>query len=622
MPVTKKQDKDHFSRFHQDQHLPCPASLPITGCFAGSAKAAFSLQRLPMSIKRRNDFVIRFSDSERESARTFGYLFARAVFLAGVPSSPKFISSADCRQPGLCDVRVNERAYLARNETTDMAVAFHPPVFASAYEKVAEGGYFLYNCDSPLPGECEREDIIVLPIPATTLSRKLADAPASAEGLILLGALSFFLDLEAAPLLCLCGAKDAGAAITRGRDWAKANYPVRTCQLSIEKSRSVRNGIFISGATATALGAIYAEASFLAWHDNRIFADEYTSLAHKYCGDSSCVTSLHAESGGDALGNVLGATWRGKRAFTITSSLAQMSQALGFACFAELPAVIVNVQTAPGMSRRTMQGDILTAACAARGDTRYPLLFPCNPHECFTMTAQAFNLADSLQTPVLVMSDYDLHNSISVTEPFHWNDKAGTDRGWLVNTKDLENMDTRWARYGAGERDGVCPRTLPGSHRNRGAWVASKVAHDNYGDFTEAPDNYEDNLRRLLKKWESSKPLLPVPHSAFRDPENRLGILFYGSSTHAAYEAVGRFSARDIRFNTLRIRSFPFHYELEDFIRDHRRVFLVEQNRDGQMRQLLVNELGSPAEKIELLQSYDGLPISVDFIEKQLGRVL
>ncbi len=573
-----------------------------------------------MSLKRTNDFVIRFADKDQISARIFGHIFTRAAFLSGVPATPKVITSADCRTPGLCDVRFNGRGYLGRRREWQLAVPLHPENFIDTYNGVAKGGYFLYNSNLPLPAECEREDLIVLAVPATSLC---AEPGHSDENMALAGALTFFLNLSItriAPLFTRTSATSV-RTLNAGYLWAKENYPVRTCGLSLKESRAVRDSILISGRTATALGALYGGATFVSGHDSSGLADEFREL-NRHRGETAAAVTFRADDGNEALAGVLGATWRGSRAFTVTSAPAQMGEALGFACFAELPAVVVNVQCAPGMQHRTMQADLLTAAFAARGDTRYPLLFPCNPHECFTMTALAFDLADHLQTPVLLMSDHDLHNSLAVTEPLHRNGSSAGDRGQLVTGEELDAIAGDWERYATVGKDGVCPRTLPGSHRRRGAWIAGGAAHTVRGEYSEDPDSYEETLRRLLVKWESARPLMPIPHSAFRDPENRLGILFYGTSAHASYEAVGLFSARDIRFNTLRIRSFPFHYEVEDFIKDHRRIFLVEQNRDGQMRQLLVNELGRTAEKIELIRSYDGIPISVDFVEQQLARRL
>lgn len=597
-------------------------------------------------IKNINDFVIRFANINGSGSASANNLFARAIFRSGVFISPKNIFPSNIQGlPTWYEVRVNDRGYLGRRGGYDLMVAINPKSLVQDYLNLEQDGYFLYDSDTELPKECAREDIVVLGIPLTTLCEENFTKMALRSlmrNIVYIGALTYFLDINFSILKDLIKDKFKQKkdvveqnilALAAGYNYAAEHYPQRTCRLSIEQSRVTRNSIIIDGNSATGLGALYGGATVAGWYPITPSTSVIESFA-KYCerfrmdkDGRKNVAIIQAEDELAALGIVIGAAWNGARAFTATSGpgLSLMSELLGLAYFAEIPVVLVNVQRAgpsTGMPTRSQQADLLSAAYASHGDTKHILLFPCNPVECFAMTARAFDLADRLQTPVIIMSDLDLGMNDYVCDPLVWDNCQRYDRGKILSARELEERRWQWGRYLDEDGDGICYRTYPGTHPSLGSYFTRGTSHDGYAEYSENPEVYADNMQRLQKKWDTSKTFMPDPHTAFRDPENQLGVLFYGTSAHATYEAVGRLSAKGMKMNTMRIRSFPFRQEVLDFIKDHRRLFLIEQNRDAQMKMLLANEGGITPNKLESILNYDGLPISVAFIERQLRRIL
>ncbi len=593
-------------------------------------------------IKSVNDFVVRFADSSDSDAFSAYSSFAQAVFHLGVYVSPKKILLSNIKGlPAWYEVRINDRGYLGRRGGYDFIVAVNPKTLVQDYLHLDRGGYFLYDSDQQLPAECNREDITLLGIPLTSLATdNFADIERqSINSSIYLGAIACFFDMELQTLLDSITEDSAEkpqiirqdiAAIRLGYDYARTNYPAKACLLSIAKSRATRDAVIIDGNSATGLGALYGGATVASWYPlapSTSVMESFTNYCKKF-NQNNGFASIETENELAAMGMVIGAAWNGARAFTATSGpgLSLIGEFLGFGYFAEIPVVVVDVQRSGpsnnGIPSRSQQSDILTAAYASHGDTRHLLLFPCNPTECFTMTARAFELAEHLQTPVLVMSDLDLGINSHVCDPLQWNnDQPHDHHRQTITAEQLVERRKRWGRYLAEDGDGICSRTLPGTHPLLGSYFTCDSGEESI-NYSEDPVIYEENIQRLQRKWETAKELTPEPHSAFRDPENQLGVLFFGTSTHATYEAVGRFAAKGIRMNTMRLRGFPFRQEVYNFIKDHRRIFLIEQNREAQMKTLLVKETGVTPEKIESILSYDGLPISVAFIERQLARML
>ena len=328
---------------------------------------------------------------------------------------------------------------------------------------------------------------------------------------------------------------------------------------------------------------------------------------------------IQAEDELAAIGIVIGGSWNGARSFTATSGpgISLMSELLGLAYFAEIPAVLVDVQrTGPstGMPTRTQQSDLLACAYASHGDTKNILLFPCDPKECFELGADAFDLAERLQTPVIVMSDLDLGMNDHVSAPMQWQSGRKYDRGKVLSADDLENLKEKWGRYLDVDGDGICYRTVPGSHPTKGAYFTRGTSHNQYAAYTEESSEYEANMKRLLVKWQTARTLMPSPRIKIRDPEYTIGLIFYGTSTHAAYESISRFSKNGLEINSLRVRAFPFQDEVIEFINQHKILFVIEQNRDGQLRTLLINECEIDPARLQSILNIDGLPIAASFI--------
>ncbi len=592
-------------------------------------------------IKKINDFVVRFANSSI-SGSGCNTLFTTSVFSLGVYASPKkiFLSNID-GVPTWHEVRISDRGYLGRRGGYDFMVANTPETMVQDYLNLAAGGYFLYDIEQKLPAQCDREDITLLGIPLSSLATdNFADIRLrqSITDIISVGAAASFLDIDLQVLLDSIStvfaekpeeSKQYIAAVKLGYNHVKTNFPARTCLLSIEKSRAIRDSIITDGNSATALGAFHGGATAASWHPITPATPVMESFSH-YCkkrgsDKHNTFTVIQGEDELAAMSMVLGACWNGARAFTATSGpgLSVMSELLGFAYFAEIPMVLIDVQRSgsyTGMPTRSQQSDILAAAYASHGDCCHILLFPCNPTECFTMTARAFELAERLQTPVLIMSDLDLGINTHVCDPLPLENSPQHQQ--RVTAAQLKERQKRWSRYLDENGDGACSRILPGSHPLLGNYFTCDKSQDEEINYSEKSEIYEDNIQRLQHKWETAGNLTPEPHSAFRDPENQLGVLFFGTTTHAGYEAVGRFAAKGIKMNTMRLRGFPFCQEIHDFIKDHRRIFLIEQNRNAQMKTLLVKETGVSPAKVESILNYDGLPITVAFIEKQLARML
>jgi 2-oxoglutarate/2-oxoacid ferredoxin oxidoreductase subunit alpha len=323
---------------------------------------------------------------------------------------------------------------------------------------------------------------------------------------------------------------------------------------------------------------------------------------------------------------VIGAAWNGARAFTATSGpgISLMQEFIGLAYFAEIPAVIFDIQRgspSTGMPTRTQQADLISAAYASHGDTKHVLLFPQDPNESFTFAADALDLADRLQTPVFVMMDLDIGMNDWLVPPLKWDPARRFDRGKVMGFDDLE-AGKEFGRYLDVDGDGIPYRTLPGTHPTRGAFFTRGTTKDRYARYTEEGGPYVDNMQRLLRKFETAKRLAPRPIKREAKEQTRFGAIYFGSSTLAMEEALEALEARGIHLDTLRIRAFPFHDDVADFIAGHERVFVVEQNRDGQMRTLLTTELEiDPARLVPILH-YDGTPVTARFIVKTIADLL
>jgi len=595
-----------------------------------------------------NDFVIRFANVNGSGSASANNLFAKAVFRMGVPVSPKNIFPSNIQGlPTWYEVRVNEQGCVGRRGDVDMVVAVNGQTLRQDYESLVPGGYFLYDSSKALPEDFQRDDITLIPIPLTNLCNAAFENPRMRpllKNIIYVGALAALLDMELQVLIDSLKkqfrknpklAEPNIGALELGFNYAKEHYP-ETCKLKVRRSDQVGDAIIMDGNSAAALGAIYAGATVVGWYPitpSTSVIEAFGRYAEKFRIEPETgrikAAIVQAEDELAAIGIVIGASWNGARAFTATSGpgISLMNEFLGLAYFGEIPAVLIDVQRAgpsTGMPTRTQQSDVLACAYASHGDTRHPLLFPCDPRECFEMTADAFDLAERLQTPVMVMSDLDLGMNDHFGPPLTWDPERVYDRGKVLNAEQLEALNTRWGRYKDTDGDGICYRTYPGTHPEKGVYFTRGTSRDEYSAYTEDSNAYVANMERLLLKWETAKRLLPLARIKITSPQARLGAVFYGSTAPSAYEAIDMLHQRGIDINTMRLRAFPFQQEVLDFIHNHELVFVIEQNRDGQMRTLLINEGGLPSEKLIHIGSYDGLPVAsrslVRALEEALGE--
>jgi 2-oxoglutarate ferredoxin oxidoreductase subunit alpha len=597
-------------------------------------------------IERVNDFVIRFANVNGSGSASANNLFARAIFRMGIPVSPKNIFPSNIQGlPTWYEVRVSEKGYLGRRGGTDMIVAVNGQTIVNDFKDVASGGYFLYDSTRALPDECQRDDITVFGIPLTELCNDAFENPKLRQllkNIIYVGALAYLLNIEFSVLTESIEnqfkkkpklAEPNIKALQIGLDYAKSHFP-DDCGLSLERRDITRDAILMDGNSASGLGAVYAGATVAGWYPitpstSVIEAFERYANAYRVEKESGLkkFAIVQAEDELAAIGMVIGAAWNGARSFTATSGpgISLMSEFLGLAYFSEVPVVLIDVQrTGPstGMPTRTQQSDLIACAYASHGDTRNVLLFPCDPAECFELTADAFDLAERLQTPIIVMSDLDLGMNDHMSRPLKWDDNRTYDRGKIMTGLDLENLAQKWGRYLDIDGDGICYRTIPGAHPTKGSYFTRGTSHDEYAAYTEDSGAYDRGMRRLLVKWETARSMMPEPHIKIRYQQSKVGAIFYGTTTHAAYEAINRMQEKGIPINTMRLRAFPFPQSVLDFIHQHDVVFIIEQNRDSQMRTLLMTECGFHPDKLASILDFDGMPITADFITDRLEKGL
>lgn len=598
------------------------------------------------NIECTNDFVIRFANVNGSGSASANNLFAKAVFRMGVPVSPKNIFPSNIQGlPTWYEVRINEQGYLGRHGDVDMVVAMNGQTMKKDYDGLRSGGYFLYDSSRKLSEEYGRDDVALIGIPLTKLCNDAFDNPKMRgllKNIIYVGALAFLLDMEFEVLTSSVEKQYRKKsklippnlkALELGYAYAREKYE-GVCKLAISRRDKVGDAIIIDGNAATGLGALYGGATVVGWYPitpSTSVIEYFGRYADRFRRDTETgqlkAAIVQAEDELAALGIVIGASWNGARAFTATSGpgVSLMSEFLGLAYFAEIPAVLVNVQrTGPstGMPTRTQQGDILACGYASHGDTKQVLLFPCNPKECFDMTADAFDLAERLQTPVIVMSDLDLGMNDHMSPPLAWDDSRVYDRGKVLDKDQLEELGDSWGRYLDVDGDGIGYRTYPGTHPTKGSYFTRGTSHDEYSKYTEESGAYEQNMQRLLQKWETARELVPAPEIMVDNESATVGMVYYGTSTDAALEAVDQLREQGITINTLRIKAFPFQQDVENFIRQHDLIYVVEQNRDAQMKTLLINELGLQPDQLVSVLHYDGLPITARIISSAITAIV
>jgi len=595
--------------------------------------------------KAINDFIVRFANVNGTGSASANYLFAKTIFRMGIPVTPKNIFPSNIQGlPTWYEVRVSEKGYLGRREGIDLMVCVNPQSMAQDVNNVKPGGYFMYDSTKKLPDNYLRDDIHYLGVPMMEMSNQAFSDPRKRQllkNIIYVGALSKLLNMDVEEIKKLIGEQFEGkaqlieanmVALKLGIDYVEANfeYPL---SFHLERRDLIGDKIIVDGNTACGLGAVYGGATVMAWYPitpSTSVAEAFEHYCKEYRIDPETgahkFAIIQAEDELAAMGMVIGANWNGARAFTATSGpgVSLMNEFLGLAYFAEVPAVLVDVQRAgpsTGMPTRTQQPDLLLAAYASHGDTKHVLLLPSTPRECFDMTAQSFDLAERLQTPIMVMTDLDLGMNDHISEPFHWTDERKYDRGKVLNTEELEHVG-RFGRYLDVDGDGIPYRTYPGTHPTKGSFFTRGTSKDEYAAYTEDGAAYKRNMDRLLKKWETAKKLVPLAQLYQKTKQSDVGILFFGTSQFSAEEAKDLLAEEGTFVDAIRIRAFPFGQEVVDFVESHRVIFVIEQNRDGQMRNMMIMEFGTDPSKLIPVLNYDGMPITADSIKNQITNFL
>jgi 2-oxoglutarate ferredoxin oxidoreductase subunit alpha len=590
-----------------------------------------------------NDFVIRFANVNGSGSASANEMFARAVMRMGVPVSPRNIFPSNIQGlPTWYEVRITEAGHLgARGGGVDFMVAMNPQTFDKDVAGIEPGGYLLYDSTKPLPQSKFREDINVIGVPLTAISNKEYSDPRQRQlfkNIIYLGVLSALLDMDTNVIETLIGEQYKGKdkligpnvhALHLGRDWALQNLKC-PIGLRVQKADKVGDRIFIEGNSAAALGAVYGGATVCAWYPitpSSSLAEAFSRHCAKFRVDKETGEAkyaiIQAEDELASIGMVIGASWNGARAFTSTSGpgISLMQEFCGLAYFAEVPAVIFDVQRggpSTGMPTRTQQSDLLICAYASHGDTKHVLLFPEDPNEAFQFGALAFDLADRLQTPIFVMLDLDIGMNHRLCAPLKWDDTRKYDRGKVMTHAELE-AGAEFGRYLDVHGDGIAYRTYPGTHPTKGSFFTRGTSRDRYAKYTEDGAAYVDNMQRLMRKFDTAKDLVPRPLIANAKKPTKFGVVYFGSTSPAMDEAIGLLEARGHELDRMRLRAFPFHSSVNSFVADHDFVYVVEQNRDAQLRSLIVNECGIDPVRLVPILHYDGTPITARFIAKSIG---
>ncbi|MDP3469103.1 MAG: 2-oxoacid:acceptor oxidoreductase subunit alpha [Daejeonella sp.] len=602
-----------------------------------------------MPNSKVNDFVIRFANVNGTGSASANYLFAKAIFRMGIPVTPKNIFPSNIQGlPTWYDVRVSEKGYLGRREGVDLMVCVNPQSMPDDVLSVKSGGYFVYDCTKALNPALIRPDVTYIGLPLMEMCLREFTDPRQRQlfkNIIYVGALSALLDIEFMVLEQLLAEQFVGKeklvamnikALNLGIAYIHSNYAY-PLDIRLERRDLVGDKILIDGNSACGLGAVYGGATVVAWYPitpSTSVVEAFETYAKKLRVDKETgkrnYAIVQAEDELAAIGMVIGANWNGARSFTATSGpgLSLMNEFLGLAYFAEIPTVLIDVQrTGPstGMPTRTQQSDILLAAYASHGDTKQVLVFPSTPKECFDMTAEALDLAESLQTPIIMMTDLDLGMNDHMSEPFQWDDTRKYNRGKVLNASQLEELP-RFGRYLDVDGDGITYRTIPGTHPTKGSFFTRGTSRDEYAAYTEDGRVYARNMDRLLKKWNTAKEVVPAPYLYQTVNTSPYGLIFFGTSTYSAEEAMDTMVSTGLNFDAMRLRAFPFNQTVEDFIDTHEKVFIIEQNRDGQMRSLLINELNVNPQKMIPVLNFDGMPITahaiISLINKNLSPTL
>ena len=589
------------------------------------------------ALEAINDFVVKFANVNGSGSASANEMFAKSIIRMGVPVSPRNIFPSNIQGlPTWYEVRVTEQGHLGRRGGVDLMVAMNPQTWDADISEIESGGYLFYDNSKPMPASKFRDDIHVIGVPLTQLCNAAYAEPRQRQlfkNIVYVGALSALLSIEIEVIEKLIAEQykskpkllDSNKqALHMGRDYVLNNlqHPIG---LQVKRADAVGNRIFLEGNSAAALGCVYGGATVCAWYPitpSSSCAEAFQSYCMKYRVDSETGKNryaiVQAEDEIASIGMVVGAGWNGARAFTTTSGpgISLMTEFIGLAYMAEIPVTIINVQRggpSTGMPTRTQQADILSCAYASHGDTKHVLLFPEDPKECFEHAAAALDLADRLQTPIFVMSDLDIGMNQRLCEPLQWDASRSFDRGKVMSAQQLED-GMEFGRYKEVDGDGIPYRTYPGTHPSKGSFFTRGTTKNAFAGYSERGPDYLYNMQRLQKKFDTAKALVPQPVIKRAKQVTPFAAIYFGSTSPSMSEAIAVLDSEQTHLDILRLRAFPFPNVLSSFIAEHQFVFVVEQNRDAQMRSLLINEFDIDPAKLIAILHYDGTPITARFI--------
>jgi len=593
-----------------------------------------------------NEFVIRFANVNGSGSLSANGLFTKAVFRAGVPVGCKNIYPSNIEGlPTWYEIRVSESGHIgSRGKYADIVVSNNQETVTEDIANVTKGGSFIYDNVLTIADEIKRDDIKFISIPFTVMAKENFDNPKSRslmKNVIYIGALAALtgLDLDILKGVVEDDFKGKASVIDENKKALDLGYNYARSvfgylDFAIEKRDLNKDKILFNGNDALALGAIYGGATLLAWYPitpATSCADSFKVYAEKYRIDNETgkknYAILQVEDEIASIGAVVGASWNGARAFTATSGpgISLMTEILGLAYFAEIPCVIFNVQRggpSTGMPTRTQQSDLISCAYASHGDTKNILLIPSTPTECFEMAADAFDIADQLQNPVILMSDLDVGVNDVACDKLTWDSERKYNRGKVLLEADLEVMVDDFGRYKDIDGDGIPYRTYPAMHKDKGCFFTRGTSHDEYARYSETSEDYKLIMDRLKLKWNSAKKYVQAPVIERQHDMFDVGVIYYGSSKFPTEEALDILESESIYVDAMRIRSVPFNDEVVDFISKHKKVIIIEQNRDAQMKTLLVNELEVNPQKLRSVLVYGGAPITAREIYSQIKEIL
>ncbi len=579
--------------------------------------------------KKINDFVLEIATVNGSGSQSANNILLKSLFRMGIPVGGKNLFPSNIAGlPTWFTIRANAKGYTARREDVDIVVAMNAQTLLEDVRKVKPGGVFIYNSDLKIKVEGLRQDIQNIGVDFKQLVDQATDQIKIKKlliNMVYVGVLSHLLKIDSEILHATVKDTFKGKdkvldsnfkALEVGRNYAIANLNTEFPYGS-EKMNANQGKILVEGNLAAAMGMVFGGCTFVSWYPitpSSSVAENFISLAEKYRKDATGKNTfavVQAEDELAAISMVAGASWAGARAMTATSGpgLSLMSEAAGLFYYAEIPGVIWDIQRvgpSTGLPTRTMQADITLAHYMSHGDTKHILLFPGTVEECFDFGGVAFDLAERLQTLVIVMSDLDLGMNYWIANEFNYPEKP-FDRGKVLTAAQLDKM-TSYQRYGDPDGDAISHRTLPGTRSDKAAFLTRGSGHNENAQYTESSPQYLKVLERIARKYDTARSLVPKP---FVDSaaKAKVGIIAFGSSDAPMKETRDLLTAQNIPTDYLRLRALPFTSEVEDFIKSHERIYVVEQNRDGQMLDLLRAEYFEYSLKLRSVRHYDGLPI-------------